>query len=172
MTDLDAQEQILLSYLSEVFPLEFFVYHDTLKYKELFSTSKKNEMSRYKRRNSKERLVRRKLAKLKKLRPTIKERRMKKAASHIYRCRLLHAEEVKFLDTCKEVKLFSSGALKKLPHFVERVTGLETLPVLKQPQCLKFLNYIFTILLKFGKKEIGRKSGRSKTIVELADFKR
>ena len=145
------QERVLLAYLSEVFPLEFVVYHDTMRYKELFSGSQKGEITRYRRRGLKERFVRRRLAKLKHLRPTIKRRRVEKAAFHLRRCRLLHGEEVRFLDACKEARLFRQTNTKNLPSFIERVSGIEALPVLRQPQCVKFLNYLFTVILRLFK---------------------
>jgi hypothetical protein len=146
----EAQERVLFDYLSAVFPIDFYIYHEALKYRE-YLPSNKNEMKKYQRRSTKEIYVKRRLSRMKKYKGVVRERKIAKAAFNVERCRGLSVDELKFLDACKEAKLFKQSQVRVLPRFIEDVSRVEISPVLKTKPSVRLVNYLLTMTLKLAK---------------------
>ncbi len=137
----------MLDFLSNVFPVDFYIYFETLKYKE-YLPNNKSEIKKYQRRSAKERFIKKRLVKMRKYKLSIRERRAWKAAFNVERCCLLNSEEIKFLDSCKEVKIFKQTSLKHLPRFIEETAQVEVLGAIKATPVLKLINYLLTMMTK------------------------
>jgi len=146
----ESQERVLSDYFAAVFPIDFYIFHEALKYREYLPTNK-NEMKKYQRRSMKEIYVKRRLTRMKKYKGVVRERKIAKAAFNVERCRGLSVDELKFLDACKEAKLFKQSQIRYLPKFIEDVSRVEAAPVLKAKPSVRLINYLLTMTLKYSK---------------------
>jgi len=108
-------------------------------------------MKKYQRRSIKDAYVKRRLSRMKKYKGVVRERKIAKAAFNVERCKGLSVDELKFLDACKETKLFKQSQVRYLPKFLEDASRVEAAPVLKTKPAMRLINYLLTMTLKYAK---------------------
>lgn len=146
-------KKTMFNYLSQVFPIEFYVYFDTIEFKNSFAVDSKNELKRYQKHKKRiGQIIFSNFRKIRKMKNQIKQRKSLRSQLHNYRSRFCASKKVKYLEKCKETKILSHKNVEHLGELIEFLTNTQ-LPFLRAcKKLLKLLNYIFTILLKSVKK--------------------
>ena len=139
------KQDILLEYLSKMFPTEFFVYFETMKFKNLSAEKNLNDQNHdflgisenyfLKLKNSEK--IFKKIEKRRKMRVLIISSRKKR-----------NSEEDKFMEACKRIKVFHGFSREKLLFSVNQLSGLEFSVFSFKKLTLQFLEYALTICIK------------------------
>ena len=142
-------EKFLLRYLSEVYPVEFFIFFERLKLQDFFRMSKKSKSKNMNHAMKNRKTIVKLNAKIKQrnwLR--IKERKKKKSEYYMTKTKQVTAESLQRIEKCREVKIFSKGKMNEFVSFITRITQLELDRLKTHKNALKFLNYTLTIKTK------------------------
>lgn len=142
-------ERKILGYFSRIFPVEFFIYFETVHDKQNFATNTKNELKKYRKDKHKiAQIISSNFKKIKKFRSQIRLRKLKRSKLHTYRLRLVGLQKTRFVEKCKETKIFNNKNFEQIGDTVEFVLNAPILFLKSSKKLLKLLNYFLTILVK------------------------
>ena len=135
------------TYLSEIFPEEYYIFQKALKFKELGSDPSQ-ALKKYQKKKKISKKIEKIMKKLNKHKLFAAVARKKRAERFIKRESKLPIEEVKYLEETKRTLVFSRSDRKKLLFFLESESGLSLGKVLSCKGLLILISYLLTVHLR------------------------
>ena len=143
----------LLNFLSSIFPIEFYVYFDTISFQNSLATDSRKELKRYQK--NKKRLnnvVFKNLKKIRKHKNQIKQRKSLRSKLHRFRQKLANNSKTKYIEKCKETKIFDRNKTDNVYHYIQATCQEELSPLQNSKKILRLINYTLTIFIKWVNK--------------------